>query len=769
MRIERINNEKDLALLQGEWNSLLQRSAVDSIFLTWEWLTSWWAAYRESKQLFVLIARDPDEICRGIAPLYVERYGNGGRRLRFIGDGTYDSDYLDFIIERGQEPAVLLAFVDHLKALRSDWKVLQLNEIPETSPSLTALRNLEHDAGWLLRQESVPCGIGKLPATWEEFLQTLRPRFRTSVRGCMRNLEQWSEGVEVLAEESDISAWLKQLFELHSERWSLRQQSGVFATENKRKFYDRVARSLFERNWLHMTRWRVNGVVLSCQFGFVYDKTYHLLQEGFDSQCTHVSPGITLRAATIRDLISRGVHTYDFLGGMGRHKTDWGASEKKSWRLTLAPASAAAYVYVKLPESLQNAKDLAKRRLPKPLVDWWKGRQTQSSGSTAAKLQLSPASLTEDAKSWNWKETAASVLYETGLLRLMQQVSNCCELRSRLIPLNKNHTSKFVILCYHRVGTGGVPLYSGLEPQVFEAQMRFLRERYRLVSLNELYRALSNAASSPQQAVAITFDDGYRDVYTHAFPVLKKYRIPATIYLTAQAIDSNEVAWYDRVFLGLSIAPGEKLDVMLDRPRRFLLPTPAARLKAAEEIISYLRMMPDIPRQEFCIELEKKVPLPVDQVRNRMLTWEQSREMQQWGVSIGSHTLSHPVISRLDSEAIEQELRGSKTLLEEKLGRPVLDFAYPFGKPADYGSMPNLVAGVGYRTAVTTNWGFNTPDANPFELRRVSICEERRLATFAVKLTQLFLSPDERNVDAQAVSIARKVQSAARIESPKEL
>jgi len=285
--------------------------------------------------------------------------------------------------------------------------------------------------------------------------------------------------------------------------------------------------------------------------------------------------------------------------------------------------------------------------------------------------------------------------------------------------------------------------------------MHFLRQRYRIVSLDTLAQELSNPGPA-KQSVAVTFDDGYRDVYTHAFPVLKKYQIPATIYLTADAIDNNTVAWYDRVFLALSIAPGNKLDLVLGRPRRFLLPTPAARLQAAEEIISYLRILPNEERKQFCIDMERLVPIPVEGLANRMLTWEQIHKMQRGGVSFGSHTLTHPAISRLEPAALEEELRDSKSRLEERLGAPVKDFAYPFGKPADYGHTSSALARYGYRTASTTNWGVNIPGTNPYELRRVSIGEERQLSVFGMRLARLFLSTQDNAEVAPAVSSAKE-------------
>jgi len=740
MRIECITSALVFESMRSEWNALLKSSAADTVFLTSEWLSAWWHAYGGQKCLLILAARSEDGRLAGVAPFYIDTSG-GLRRLRFLGDGSFDSDYLDFIVPNGNEQSLIPAFLRELTSLRSQWDVLQLNEIPSCSPSLSILFDLQKSSGWQLQQIDVPCGIRDLPPTWDAFLQTLRPRFRTSVRGCLRDLQEWNGRFEVLSSESEIPDWLRSLFALHSDRWSLRGQSGVFGTDQKRVFYERMAREFQRLGWLYMSRYSIKDSVLACQFGFLYRDTYHLLQEGFDTQCIHVSPGITLRAATIRDLISRGIRTYDFLGGMGRHKSDWGAQVKLSVHLALAPPSFSALRYIQLPQTVQKAKDRIKQLLPEA------ARRKLGIGQGGAKLApaaefSSPNSSAPPKKSW--KNRFASFSYRTGTLHIARTLSRHYEMSGngsfRTSRLRKASGAKVAILCYHRVGSGGVPLYSNLPPQIFQQQMQYLRRHYRLVSLDSMVALLDDHASTGQ-FIAVTFDDGYRDVYTHAFPVLQSLQIPATIYLTVAAIEEDSVAWYDRIFLALSLVQANKFDVMLDKPRRFLLSNPASRLRAAEEIISYLRRIPGTMRMEFCRELDERVVVPSDQIAGRMLTWEQIRAMQGAGVCFGSHTLSHPAISRLSRASLDDELCISKQTIENRLQAPVKDFAYPFGKPADYGDTVSVISDFAYRTAVTTNWGLNSANTDRFRLRRVSICDEQHIPTFACKLTQLFLEP----------------------------
>jgi peptidoglycan/xylan/chitin deacetylase (PgdA/CDA1 family) len=270
--------------------------------------------------------------------------------------------------------------------------------------------------------------------------------------------------------------------------------------------------------------------------------------------------------------------------------------------------------------------------------------------------------------------------------------------------------------------------------------MRYLKKHYRLLSIEEICRGLENPACA-ESGVAVTFDDGYRGVYEEAFPVLSKYQIPATVFLTVNAIDTGQVSWYDRIFLALKVIRKEKLDLELDRMRHFSLSTPRERLSVAIEIISCLRKLPDWRRKECCTAIEMQVELPQGELANRMMNWQQVQTMQRAGIAFGSHTISHPVVSQLTSVEMEKELTESKQFLEAKLDCPVLDFAFPFGQPHDCGldKTSPVVARCGYRSASTTIPGVNTIDVNPFGLLRVQIGEERNLAMFAFRLSQLFL------------------------------
>jgi len=347
----------------------------------------------------------------------------------------------------------------------------------------------------------------------------------------------------------------------------------------------------------------------------------------------------------------------------------------------------------------------------------------------------------------NCRKAISAGLFYSGTFRVMRRFEGSHEFYTcsgaRLPRLRRSSASKFGILCYHRIGTEGVPLHSKLKPQAFEAQMRYLKTRYRIVPLGQMCHELLSGDQVPP-TVAITFDDGYRDLYTHALPVLQKYGIPATIYLIGRCMETGESPWYDSIFASIGVAPGASIEIETNGVHQFSLSTSRSRLDAAWEIVCYLRSIPDTVRQRWCAEFSRLLPPPAEQLEERMLDWGQVRAMRRAGISFGAHTMNHPAVSRLESAAYQDEFTSCKELLEGGLDGAVVDFAYPFGKLNDCGSAAQeFLVRAGYRSAVTTMEGFNSPGESPYLLRRLQISDEHALPLFAFNLSRMFFEANE--------------------------
>jgi peptidoglycan/xylan/chitin deacetylase (PgdA/CDA1 family) len=341
-------------------------------------------------------------------------------------------------------------------------------------------------------------------------------------------------------------------------------------------------------------------------------------------------------------------------------------------------------------------------------------------------------------------------LYRTGFLRFAHELSQRYELRpniERRARLSRVRKAKYLVLTYHRVGTQGVPLYCTLPRQVFAEQMAYVARHFRVISIQQMADELLDPDRTGQ-AIAITFDDGYRGTYTEAYPVLRQYGLPATVYLTAGAVESGEILWYDQIFVRFQKAPS-LLKLMLNVPRTYDLRTFQDRLDGATEVVGYLRTLPDDHRQRWCEEFEAMVPLLAQDVRGAMMTWEQVRAMQRDGISFGAHTMTHPVVSRLSPGQLNSELKEAKTLIEERLDHAVEHFAFPFGKASECGiHASEVLASLGFRTAMTSIAGINEHGADLFRLRRLGVGNSRSIAYFALQLHRLLLFPSDEELTA---------------------
>ena len=361
-----------------------------------------------------------------------------------------------------------------------------------------------------------------------------------------------------------------------------------------------------------------------------------------------------------------------------------------------------------------------------------------------------PREQTDGAEAVTWKSVVVNGLYQTGMLRAFQSFSRSYEIaadgrhRGRLRRVQQ---PKYLVLGYHRVGTEGPPLYSTLPRDVFASQMRYLKRNFRVISVRQMVKELGEAEGHDQAAV-ITFDDGYAGTFTEAYPVLREYSIPASVYLTGGAVESGEVPWYDLIFLRMRRA-ASPLRLVLNEPRTFEFSGKASRLLAAEKVVMYLRSISDAERRTWCADFERKIPLPADEVRGAMLTWDQIRSMQHGGITFGAHTMSHPAIAQLTPDAAAAEIGQSKRLIEKRLATEVNEFAYPFGKTRDCGTAATpILRELGFAAAMTTITGVNQPGADVYRLRRVVVNNDCSIARFALQLHRLMFHPVDEELSA---------------------
>lgn len=324
--------------LRPAWEELLAASGADTVFLTPAWMECWWRVYGGSRTPAFVVARRGTEVA-AIVPLVVaeERWKDRLplRTLRFAGDATFDSDYLDLIAAEGQDESLVAGTWTWVRAHGPHFDWAHLNEMPVASPRYAALRGTLERRGEFVEEERIGCVVLALPASWDAYLASLKPRMRTKVRSLRRVLEEKHRvTVSSCATPEELDLRLPSLFDLHERRWKQRGQPGVFGSERKRAFYAEISRELIGRGWLQFHTLEVDGVPVAHQFCMGYRKTVYLLQEGYDPDWEPHGVGNVLRAMVFERLIAEGWSSYDFLAGVTDHKLSWGGTVKESARLS---------------------------------------------------------------------------------------------------------------------------------------------------------------------------------------------------------------------------------------------------------------------------------------------------------------------------------------------------------------------------------------------------------------------------------------------------
>jgi peptidoglycan/xylan/chitin deacetylase (PgdA/CDA1 family) len=276
------------------------------------------------------------------------------------------------------------------------------------------------------------------------------------------------------------------------------------------------------------------------------------------------------------------------------------------------------------------------------------------------------------------------------------------------------------LLTYHHFDA------STVEP--FEEQCRHLRRHYTPVTLDDIADYLLDGKELPRHSVSITVDDGYRDFYQYAYPSLKRYGIPATVFLMTDFIDRVVWPWWDQLRHAFQHTPLETVDPRITDGvvLNCRLSGGASRELACQELEEAMKSVPNRKRLEFMAKLPEllQVDVPASPPRTlEPLSWDEIREMASNGIGFGAHTRTHPILSALESdEEIREEIEGSRNRIADELGRPPTHFCYPNGRFQDItGRVRRIVEQARFRTAVSTQRGFNDGGTDPYLLRRIGM------------------------------------------------
>lgn len=288
-----------------------------------------------------------------------------------------------------------------------------------------------------------------------------------------------------------------------------------------------------------------------------------------------------------------------------------------------------------------------------------------------------------------------------------------------------------IILMYHRIhdrrdGTG-------ISRKNLERQMEFIKRKMTPVSLIDIIDWLLKKKTIPQRAVAITFDDGYEDNFINGYPILRKFDIPATIFLTSGHIETTKVFWWDKVnevirntkkpFIHLNYFQDFITDGYMHSAEPVRLNTTKEKIGAMKTIQEFFKTFEYNRVNEAVALLQKILDVEEREIEGPpMLNWSRIREMSNNGIDFGAHTVTHVNLAGVSPDQAEEEINDSKRIIEERINKPVYGFAYPYGLERHFNEhTKKIVKNSGFQYACTATTGAISIGSDIYSLKRVSM------------------------------------------------
>lgn len=244
-----------------------------------------------------------------------------------------------------------------------------------------------------------------------------------------------------------------------------------------------------------------------------------------------------------------------------------------------------------------------------------------------------------------------------------------------------------VVLTYHRIADKEPVLDDGVvsaSPAEFAEQMGMLRERATPLSIDQVADILRHRLPVPDNAVLVTFDDGYRDNWESALPILRRLGVPATFFVATGFIETGRLPWWDRISYITRHAPTGTIRIRYPANVDLRVDSAWDRHQAKRTLLRMCKHVYQLDFDRFFAGLEQAAGLVVDEAalaEGLFMNWEQVRDLQQAGMDIGAHTHSHRVLQTLSFAEVHEEICLSRRLLGERLGIVPRSLAYPVGFP----------------------------------------------------------------------------------------
>ncbi|UCD94917.1 MAG: GNAT family N-acetyltransferase [Candidatus Zixiibacteriota bacterium] len=334
LTVQRIDSLDGMQVLEPVWNNLLAESDVNTIFLTYEWIRTWWETLGSESELYVLSVMDGGTVI-GIAPLMLtgfRRFGRRNRIIQFI--GTPNADYSDII---GRDKNVISnEIAGYFARHRKDWTAVDLSQVPAHSGTVPAMESAAARHGLPSRTEEIDVCM-----TYEyDGDEAGRKEFIIERKRNLRNSMHFFERLgglkhERLVKAADIEKNLYGFFHSHVVRWLEEITPSKFLSAGHREFYHAVARKLAPLNRASLSILKHGDYPVAYLFAYTYGDVAHLYTITNGPFHQRKSPGIVLFHLVVEDFVREGLNRVDFARGAGSHKLRFIIKTSQNRRITL--------------------------------------------------------------------------------------------------------------------------------------------------------------------------------------------------------------------------------------------------------------------------------------------------------------------------------------------------------------------------------------------------------------------------------------------------
>jgi CelD/BcsL family acetyltransferase involved in cellulose biosynthesis len=325
-QIERLETQSQLDSLEKEWSDLIAGIRSAPVYLSWEWIRTWWFYFNHNRELWLLVARDKQGHLLGLAPFMKELRRAGWQKLRiiaFIGTGRDLEVHNSILTHSSNQEELSQVFLDYLYNHASEWDAISFASVAQEC----GLDHVLTAGGWCVRTGTQKISVYiPLPGSWELYLATLSKKLRRNLRYFRSRLEEDHPGgvdFTCVTSTQELPGALKKLEELSKERWHPKGRISNFDDPNYALFHQAIASLALERGWLRLYQLTVQGHVIAICYNFRFQDRVYACAIGFDLDWSGYSPGRLAIANSIQAAIQEGACEYDWGAGDHSYKFAW--------------------------------------------------------------------------------------------------------------------------------------------------------------------------------------------------------------------------------------------------------------------------------------------------------------------------------------------------------------------------------------------------------------------------------------------------------------